>query len=158
MRLEAHTRTGPEPMGRIERREEMKVVTFLVDGRTFATNLGAVREIRSWQPTTPLPDAADHALGVLNLRGAIIVVYDLRRRLGIAGERPEGTGVIIVVDVGDLCCGLLADSVSDILDVKEDELRDAPEISGDRNDLIEALVVKNDSVITVLRLSAIPTE
>ena len=158
MRSEAVARLGPEPLGRAERREEMKVVTFLVDGRTFATNLGAVREIRSWQQTTPLPDTAYHALGVLNLRGAIIVVYDLRLRLGIMGERPEGTGVIIVVDIGEICCGLLADSVSDILDVGADELRDAPEISGDRNELIEALVVKNDSVITILRLSAIPTE
>ena len=55
-----------------------QIVTFKVEGRSFGVPVGAVREIKGWQPTTPLPNSARHVLGVINLRGAIIAVYDLR--------------------------------------------------------------------------------
>jgi purine-binding chemotaxis protein CheW len=133
-----------------------RIVTFLVDGRVFATALGSVREIRGWQPATALPDSAPHVLGVLNLRGSIIVVYDLRRRLGLPERAPEASSVIIVVDLGEKTAGIVADSVSDILDISPGEMREAPDVAGDGADeLIEALIVKGEAVITLLNLAAV---
>jgi purine-binding chemotaxis protein CheW len=133
-----------------------RIVTFLVDGQVFATPLASVREIRGWQPMTAPPDAGSHVLGVLNLRGTIVVVYDLRRGLGLPPRGPVGSSVIIVVDLGDETAGILADSVSDILDVATDGMREPPDLSGEgAHDLIEGLVVKGDAVVTLLRLPAI---
>ena len=76
-----------------------------------------MREIKGWQPTTPLPNAASHVLGVINLRGTIIAVYDLRHRLGLGPAEVSRSSVVIVVDLADRLAGILVDSVSDIIDV-----------------------------------------
>ena len=78
-----------------------RIVTFKVDGRSFGVDVASVREIKGWQPTTPLPNAALHVLGVINLRGAIIAVYDLRRRLGLGASTISRSSVVIVVDLGE---------------------------------------------------------
>ena len=94
-----------------------RVVTFRVDQRAFGIDVGDVREIKGWQATTPLPHAAPYVRGVINLRGAIIAVYDLRRRIGEGATEASTTHVIIVVDAGEQVVGILVDAVSDIVDV-----------------------------------------
>jgi purine-binding chemotaxis protein CheW len=135
-----------------------QIVTFKVDGRHFGVDVGAVREIKGWQQTTPLPNAAPHVLGVINLRGAIIAVYDLRRRLDLGASALTRSSVVIVVDLGDRLAGILADAVSDILNVTSEELRPAPDVAGNSADLLQALVVKGDDVIALLHLGAIVRE
>lgn len=133
-----------------------QVVTFKVDDRLFGTPVNAVREIRGWQPATALPNAEPHVLGVLNLRGAIIVVYDLRARLGLGPTERSRSTVTIVVDTGDRLVGILADAVSDILNVAPEDLRDPP---GDAlqsgSGLLDKLIVQGDTVISLLRIRAI---
>ena len=94
-----------------------RIVTFKVGDRTFGLDVGMVREIKGWQATTPLPHAAPHVRGVLNLRGVILAVYDLRTAIGMGVTDATATHVIVVVDVEDKTAGLLVDSVSDIVDV-----------------------------------------
>ncbi len=64
-----------------------RIVTFKVGDRTFGIDVGMVREIKGWQTTTPLPHAAPHVRGVLNLRGVILAVYDLRTSIGLGQTR-----------------------------------------------------------------------
>ncbi|WP_293860465.1 chemotaxis protein CheW [uncultured Alsobacter sp.] len=133
-----------------------QVVTFTVHERLFGTPVSAVREIRGWQPATALPNAEPHVLGVLNLRGSIIVVYDLRSRLGLGSTERTRSTVTIVVDAGERLVGLLADAVSDILDVEPEDLRDPPVGVMDSDDgLLDKLIVKNDTVISLLNINAI---
>ena len=63
-----------------------QIVTFRIDGQSFGVDVARVREIRGWQPVTPIPDAASHVLGVLNLRGEVVTIYDLRSQ----GRGPRG--------------------------------------------------------------------
>ncbi|MFZ4533321.1 MAG: chemotaxis protein CheW [Alsobacter sp.] len=135
-----------------------RIVTFKVDGRSFGVDVASVREIKGWQPTTPLPNAALHVLGVINLRGAIIAVYDLRRRLGLGASTISRSSVVIVVDLGERLAGLLVDAVSDIVDIQVSALRPAPEIAGEGDDILQALVVKGDDVVALLDLASVIRE
>lgn len=133
-----------------------QVVTFMVDNQVFATPIGTVREIRGWQATTPLPNAEPGVVGVLNLRGAIIPIYDLRRCLGLQPHDRPSTSVTIVVDTGEKLVGILADSVSDILDVSPDDLRDPPTsdpVNGP--EVVGKFIVKGETVISLLNIEAV---
>ncbi len=135
-----------------------QIVTFKVDGRSFGVDVSSVREIKGWQPTTPLPNAASHVLGVINLRGAIIAVYDLRQRLGLGPSQMSRSSVVIVLDLGERYGGILVDAVSDIVDIVASDLRPAPDISGDGDDVLQGLLVKGDEVVALLDLHAIVRE
>ena len=136
-----------------------QVVTFRVDGRAFGVDVGAVREIKGWQPTTPLPNSAQHVLGVINLRGAIIAVYDLRQRLGLGPASISRASVVIVVDLGERFAGVLVDAVSDIVDVSPEDVRPAPEVDQAFGPaLLDAILVKGEAVISILNLQAVVSE
>ncbi|MCP8937824.1 chemotaxis protein CheW [Alsobacter sp. SYSU M60028] len=135
-----------------------QIVTFRIDDRTLGVEVEAVREIKGWQPTTPLPNAASHVLGVINLRGAIIAVYDLRRRLGLGPAEVSRSSVVIVVDLGERLAGILVDAVSDIIDMPRSSFRAAPDIAGEGDDALKALLVRGNDVIALLDLSAIVRE
>lgn len=137
-----------------EGRQSLEVVTFKIDGRLFAVPVGSVREIRGWQPATPLPNAAPHVVGVLNLRGAIIAVYDLRKVIGLGSTEPTRSTVTIVVDTGDRHIGLLADAVSDILTIAPDGQRDPP-ATDMGTALVRKLLVREDSVISLINVAAV---
>jgi purine-binding chemotaxis protein CheW len=134
----------------------LQVVTFNIDDRLFGTVVGSVREIRGWQPATALPNSESHVVGVLNLRGSIIAVYDLRVLLGLARTEPSRSTVTIVADVGSRLIGILADAVSDILDVDNDSIREPPPDGGSGQDrLLDKLIVQDEKVISLLNLGAI---
>jgi purine-binding chemotaxis protein CheW len=137
---------GPEPR---------QIVTFNVDDRVFGIDVAVVREIKGWQETTPLPHAAPYVRGVINLRGMILAVYDLRARLGGAPARPTAKHVNLVVDVADRAAGILVDSVSDIVDVPGHAIRPAPAVAMDGLDLIEGVALLQDTVVALLRLDAV---
>ncbi|WP_293863593.1 chemotaxis protein CheW [uncultured Alsobacter sp.] len=133
-----------------------QVVTFVVANQVFATPIESVREIRGWQKTTPVPNAEPNVTGVLNLRGAIIAIYDLRRSLGLPPNDRTSSSVTIVIDTGDKLVGILADSVSDILDVSPDDLRDPPTsdpVNGP--EVVGKFIVKGETVISLLNIEAV---
>ena len=134
--------------------QNLEVVTFKIDGRLFAVPVGSVREIRGWQPATPLPNASPHVVGVLNLRGTIIAVYDLRKVIGLGSTEPTRATVTIVVDTGERQIGLLADAVSDILNIAPDGQRAPPATEAGRA-LVKKLLVREDSVISLIDVAAV---
>ena len=134
-----------------------QVVTFRVDNRAFGVDVSVVREIKGWQPTTPLPNAAPQVLGVLNLRGNLIAVYDLRKLIGLGDCMDQAARVVLVVDLGERMCGIVADAVSDILDVDPSDMRPSPAMFGDE-DLVSRFVVRGENVISLLNVQAITRE
>lgn len=135
--------------------ETRQIVTFNVEGRVFGIDVGVVREIKGWQATTPLPHAAHFVRGVINLRGLILAVFDLRARLGAGRTEPTPKHVIVVVDVGDQTAGLLVDAVSDIVDVPVRDIHPPPAVSMEGLDVIEGVAVLAGSVVALLKLSAV---
>jgi purine-binding chemotaxis protein CheW len=135
-----------------------QIVTFNIDNRVFGIDVGVVREIKGWQTTTPLPHAAHYVRGVINLRGLILAVYDLRARLGGGLTQPTAKHVNLVVDVGDRTAGILVDAVSDIVDVPVSAIRPAPVVAMEGLDLIEGVALLDNSVVALLKLGAVVTD
>jgi purine-binding chemotaxis protein CheW len=135
--------------------DSRQIVTFHVDDRVFGIDVASIREIKGWQETTPLPHAAEYVRGVINLRGLILAVYDLRARLGGGLTRPTAKHVNLVIDVADRTAGILVDSVSDIVDVPGEAIRPAPTVAMEGLDLIEGVALLDQSVVALLKLKAV---
>lgn len=132
-----------------------RIVTFRVDERTFGIDVQTVREIKGWQETTPLPHAASYVRGVVNLRGVILPVYDLRARIGLGPTQATAAHVIVVVDIGERTAGLLVDTVSDIVDVPASAIRPTPDAERDQSGLVERLALLDEEIVALLDLAAI---
>jgi purine-binding chemotaxis protein CheW len=94
----------------------------------YGIDILAVREIRGWTSVTRIPQAPGYVLGVLNLRGAIVPVLDLRLRFGLSREGYSSTTVTVIITVAGRLFGIVVDAVSDVLDVEQNNVRPVPDM------------------------------
>lgn len=119
----------------------LECVAFTVSGQIYCLDIMMIREIRRSVSVTKLPHAEAHVLGVINLRGNVIPVYDLCAHFGLGGTVPEPSNVVIITDVGGQNFGLLVESVSEIMTVEKSEVQDTPKMMKERySGLIEGLI------------------
>lgn len=107
---------------------QMQQLTFALAGEEYGVDILSVREIRGWSAVTRLPQTPEFVLGVLNLRGAIVPIMDLRLRFELERVEYGQTTVVIVVAVGDRLFGIVVDAVSDVLDCNESDVKDVPDM------------------------------
>src|SRR6201995_1470246 len=109
-----------------------QVLTFVLGNETYGVDILRVQEIRGWSAVTKIPHAPSHVLGVLNLRGSIVPIVDLRMRFALESVEYTAVTVIIVVSVispaGRRDFGAVVDGVSDVVDVNPAEVKPAPEL------------------------------
>jgi len=135
---------------------DIELLTFKVADQEYSLDITSVREIRGWTRTTPMPHAPDYMRGVINLRGTVLPVMDLARRLNMECQEISDRNVIIVVNMNGALTGLLVDAVSDIVAMKEDDLQAPPETSSSQAiPVVRALTLIDDRMIRVLDLAAI---
>ena len=128
-------------------------LTFRLSDQDYGIAIGKVQEIREWTKVTPLPSSPSYIRGMLNLRGAIVPVIDLRRRFGLDALEHDNTTVIIVVNVGSRLAGLLVDTVSDVISVDHGQRRALPEFEGHANRrFIESLAQIDDRLMLLLNV------
>ncbi|WP_374634562.1 chemotaxis protein CheW [Ferrovibrio sp.] len=106
----------------------IQLISFTVGNEEYGVDIMAVREIRAWSETTPLPNTPEVVRGVINMRGAIVPIFDLRARFGMPRTEPTKYNVVIIVSVASRIVGILVDAVSDIITINEDEVRPMPEM------------------------------
>lgn len=110
-----------------------QVLTFVIGDATYGIDIPCVQEIRGWTMVTKLPQAPTDVLGVLNLRGAIVPVLDLRLKFGCTSVQYTPVTVIIVVSVmtakGPREFGMVVDGVSDVIDIAAQDIKTAPELA-----------------------------
>jgi purine-binding chemotaxis protein CheW len=112
----------------------VQFLTFRLAGEEYGVDILRVQEIRGWTPVTRIPGLPEYIEGVLNLRGSVVPIIDLRSRFGI--ERIEhGAGTVIVVLKTVLAdrtrtVGLVVDGVSDVCNVYGEQLKPAPDLGG----------------------------
>lgn len=106
--------------------KKLEFVTLVAGGQNFCIEITQIREIRRWSPVTILPHSASHVLGVINLRGAVIPIIDLAAKLGFEKIEPTERHVIIITAIEERIIGLLVESVSEILGVSSDMVRETP--------------------------------
>jgi purine-binding chemotaxis protein CheW len=107
-------------------------LTFMLAQEQYGLNILQVQEIRGWEKTTRIPNSPDHVRGVLNLRGTIVPIMDLRLRFGLPAEPYSKETVVVVVRAGEhdgeeRSLGLVVDAVSDVLVARDDQIINTPE-------------------------------
>jgi len=130
-------------------------LSFNLGGEDYGVDILRVQEIRGWEELRPLPDTPEYVKGVLDLRGTIVPIIDLRIRMNMTDVEYHPTTVIIVLSVnkddGDnQLVGAVVDAVSDVLDVSEKEIRKAPDIGTKVNDRYLRGMVSRDERMVVL--------
>jgi len=143
------------PSGDAAASARKQVLTFVLGEETYGVDILRVQEIRGWSAVTKIPQSPPHVLGVLNLRGSIVPIVDLRMRLAL--ERAEYTSitVIIVLSVvsgsGRRDFGVVVDGVSDVVDVNEADVRPPPELGAKAaTDFIRGLVPIAERMVVLL--------
>ena len=130
-----------------------QLITFQLGDQFLGIDIMAIREIRAWSPATPLPNVPDYVRGVVNLRGVVLPVLDLRHRLGWGLTDPTARHVIIVVRIGEQFQGIIVDAVNDIVTVPLDSLQQPPEMGElAASGFLEGLATIDDRLILVLAL------
>lgn len=133
-----------------------QLITFEIGDQHLGVDIMAVREIRAWSPATPLPNVPDHVRGVVNLRGVVLPVLDLRCRLGWGGTDPTARHVIIVVRIGEQSQGLIVDAVHDIVSVPPDAMQPLPDVGNDEAArFLDGLATIGDRMVLVLALECL---
>lgn len=130
-------------------------VSFLVGKQSFCLDISKIGEIRRWSPATILPHAPDYVLGVINLRGSVIPIFDLSAKLGFGKVEPDERSVIMIVNEGTQTIGLLVDSVSEILNVDPSRMQSKPDIDEEATDHIIGFFVEEDDIIRIIDLPMI---
>jgi purine-binding chemotaxis protein CheW len=104
-----------------------RFLTFLLAEREYGLELFRIQEICGYAPITPIPNLPPHVRGVMNLRGTVLPVIDLRMKFRLPAVEHSKFTVIVIARLQEKTVGLLVDAVSDVLQVKEEELRPAPD-------------------------------
>lgn len=134
---------------------QLEFVTLIAGGQNFCIEITQIREIRRWSPVTVLPHSPKHVLGVINLRGAVIPIIDLAAKLGFDEIMPTERHVIIITAIDDRIFGLLVESVSEILGVSSDMVRETPKGSDDATmRAILGIIPIGDDMTKIINLNA----
>ena len=128
-----------------------KYLTFDVGKETYGIPIRYVIEIVSMQALTEMPEMPEFIKGIMNLRGKIIPVMDVRLRFCMQEKEYDDRTCIIVVDMNDISVGLVIDSVSDVLTINDDEIMDKPAMSSrDGSSYIDKIGRANNQVILLI--------
>lgn len=146
---------APVQNGKGPGEESHQVLTFVLGKETYGVDILRVQEIRGWSAVTKIPHAPPHVLGVLNLRGSIVPIVDLRMRFSLDRAEYTTVTVIIVVSVisaaGRRDFGVVVDGVSDVVDVNPEQVKAAPELGAKgATDYIRGLVPVAERMVVLL--------
>jgi purine-binding chemotaxis protein CheW len=134
-----------------------QMLTFRLGGETYGVDILRVKEIRGWSAVTRIPHSPPHVLGVLNLRGAIVPIIDMRVRFALDSAEFSQTTVIIVLSLhtadGVRECGIVVDSVSDVVDVAQDSVKPPPQLNGTKqSDFINGIAMVDGAMLIMLNV------
>jgi purine-binding chemotaxis protein CheW len=123
-----------------------------VGDQTYALPLLQIQEIRGWSPVSPLPNTDTACLGVLNLRGHVLPVFDARPILGKPTAEPKPQDVIVVAVLDEKPLGLLVDSVSDIIEIDEGKISRADQGEAWSSRLVDGIATVGERLVPLLAL------
>ena len=145
-------------MAEIIENDEVQLVVFVMENEEFACGINNVREVLKMIRVTPLPRSLDFVEGVINMRGDVIPVIDLRKRFGLPEAERTDESRIIIVEVEDRMVGLIVDSVTEVIRLMEKQIQDAPsQVAGGRTDLIMGVGKIEQRMLIILNLDRILT-
>ena len=139
-----------------ETSELLQLVSFFIGNEEFGVDILYVQEINRMSQVTKVPNAPDFVDGVINLRGRVIPVIDLRLRLGMPKKEPDKNTRIIVMEVTGKTVGFIVDSVNEVLRIPKDVTEAPPELAvGLNSEYIKAVGKLEDRLLILIDLEKI---
>lgn len=136
-----------------------QILSFILGDEEYGVDILRVQEIKGWERTTRIPNAPNYVMGVINLRGAVVPVIDLRVRFGLKSITYDESTVVIILRSHDernhtqKIIGVVVDGVSDVYGVNIEELQNSPEISGTiHTEYVRGLATVADKMVVVLHV------
>ena len=132
--------------------EARQYLTFLLDEAEYGVDILRVREIKGWDTVTPLPNTPEYMRGVMNLRGTIMPIIDLRQRLGLESIAYGPSTVVVVLKVmhehGSRIMGLVVDAVSDVYNIADTKMQPPPDCIGTiSTEFVKGLATVNGKMV-----------
>lgn len=137
--------------------QDNKYLLFNLGGEVYGISIAHVTEIIEIQSITAVPDITGYLKGVINLRGRIIPVMDLRLRFGMDGREFDDRTCIVIVNINDKSLGMIVDTVAEVQDIVADNIEPPPSFKSDStgNDFIQGLGKIEDRVVILIDVERI---
>ncbi|MEN9596484.1 MAG: hypothetical protein RL236_918 [Pseudomonadota bacterium] len=140
----------------------IQYLSFVLGKEEYAVDILRVQEIRSWEPVSRVPNVPIYEKGVVNLRGAIVPIIDLRERFSLSKAEYTPLTVVVVLQTGSgnhtRIMGVVVDSVSDVISVERVEIQGAPDFGTKvSNEFINGLVSVNERMVMLLDVDKLLT-
>jgi purine-binding chemotaxis protein CheW len=140
------------PTASTQTQDLSQYVTFTLGNVDYGIEILSVQEFKGYSAVTPVPNMPSYVRGVMNLRGIIIPVFDLRVRFGLPAPLDE-LSVIVVAVVDGRTVGLVVDTVSDVIDIKQSDIQETPEFSSRvPTAFLRGLAKTGDQLVILLNL------
>lgn len=142
----------------VDNEDTAQYLTFLMDGEEYGIDILKVQEIRGWQPTTPIPNSPGYVKGVINLRGTIVPILDLREKFNLPKIEYSAVTVVIVLaieqDGVEKIIGIVVDAVSDVYGIECSDVKYSPSLDENLNrQYIVGLAEVNAKTLIILNLN-----
>lgn len=125
-------------------------LTFTLNDQDFGIEILRVQEIKNFTRVTPIPNTAPCIKGMMNLRGTVVPIVDLRTKFNMPTADYNQFTVIIVVNLGTRIMGLVVDAVSDVLNIEPEAIEDTPNLGAIETSFITGLAKSGDRLVTLL--------
>jgi len=140
--------------GRSKETVSAELISFAIGEEQYGVDIMAVREIKGWSEINHLPGQPDYVRGVLNLRGVMVPIIDLRCRFGGGLTEANSLHVVIIVQIGDQQVGLLADRVLDIVAFEGSQVQPVPNVvRNGRTEFLSGLLTVEAGMIAMIDLT-----
>jgi len=148
--------TEQSEIGMNASQDSQQFLTFDLAEEYYAVDILKVQEIKGYTATTRIPNTPDYIKGVLNLRGTIVPIVDLRMKFGMGSTEPTSFTVVVVVNVRNRVMGFLVDAVSDVLDLETKDIQAPPEF-GSKVDIsfVAGIGSCQDHLVTLLNIDRV---
>ncbi|WP_216828414.1 chemotaxis protein CheW [Alkalihalobacterium elongatum] len=136
--------------------KELKVIVFQLKDEEYAIEVDNIQSIERMQPVTRIPRTFPFIKGVMNLRGVITPIMDLRKRFGIESKKADEATRILVISKDDIEIGFIVDGANDVIDIPSEKIEPTPEVVGGvEADYLSGVVKLDNRLFTLLNIDKV---
>jgi purine-binding chemotaxis protein CheW len=152
-------RGAREHREQVEQEQQREFLTFRLGAESFGIDILKVQEIRGWDEPTAIPNSPAFIKGVINLRGVIVPVLDLRMKFNLPQADYDRFTVVIILNVASRVIGIVVDAVSDVLSLDKEAIRKTPEFASAAFDtrFITGLATLDEQMLVLLDIEKLMT-
>lgn len=128
-----------------------EVLVFVLGSEEYGVDILQVKEIRGYEKVTPIPSAPDYLKGVINLRGTIVPVVDMRVKFGLAEARYDSLTVVVILRIASRTIGIVVDGVSDVIALSPGDVKPPPALGTIVSQtFLAGVAIREDGMILLL--------